>query len=305
MLRRAESGEVCVGRKTMRIHRYSSAQSNTLFKRISAAFLLASAAAALTHSVAAQADTILGSFTLSNYYTPTSPTNSTPTDPSNPLSATITFTYLKPAAAGGYNLAVQIANTSTPVSNNELIRDVVFQVSDNGNLLTGSPSSSTAYLASYASEDYSGSPSTIAPGGSLSSSWAIDSSASYANSYDLTSQAPSQNRNLDMIGPPLADMGSANQTVGSGSLAPALLPASGNNGVTFDVNIPNLDGAATIQNIYVGYGFTSTLGGYVPLGGYVSIPSSDPPAVVPEPSTAAVAGAMLCLAGLFIRRRRA
>ncbi len=289
----------------MRIDRYCSAPTQHLFKRISAAFLLASAAAALTHGAAARADTTLGSFTLSNYYTPTSPTDSTPTDPSNPLSATVTFTYLNPAAAGGYNLAVQIANTSTPVSTNELIRDIVFQVSDHGNLLTGTPTSSSAYLASYASEDYSGSPSTIAPGGSLYSAWAIGSSASYANSYDLTSQAVTPGRNLDMIGPPLTDMGSANQTVGSGPLAPALLPYGNSNSITFDVNIPNLDSAATIQNIYVGYGFTTTLGGYVPLGGYVLIPSSDPPAPVPEPSTAAATGVMLGLAGLFIRRRRA
>ena len=283
----------------MRIHRYSSAQSNTLFKRISTAFLLASAAAAFTHSAAAQADTTLGSFTLSNYYTPTDSTG-------NPLSATVTFTYLS-SGPDGDNLSVAIANNSSPTTSNELIRDVVFQISDNGNLLTASPSSSATYLATSSGEYYKNSGVTnISAGGTLSYPWSIGSTSAYPNSYDLSSQEQDQSFNEDMLGPAAVGpaYGSADNSVATGSFGPALVPVDGDI-VTFDVNIPGLVSTANIQNIYIGYGEPSTVYGQAPLGGYVNIASSDPPVLAPEPSAAAALGTTLAIGGLFIRRRRA
>lgn len=269
---------------------------------IKAAFLSA-AMVALGFTAAAKADTVLGQFTLTNYYTPTSPTDSTPTDPSNPLSATVTFTYLSPSVNGGDNLAVTIANTSTPLSSNELIRDVVFQISDRGTILDDAPAASGAYMPNYAEEYLNGSETRIAPG-ALTYPWQIVASPSYPSSYDLTSPAAAFEQyqvNADMVGPSYASMGQPGQSINSTHLTVLLPypPAS----VTFDVSIPNLDSMAAVQNVYIGYGLTSTLGGYAPLGGYVEIPSSA--AAVPEPSIGAALGSMLAVAGLLIRHRRA
>ncbi len=271
--------------------------------KTSAWALLIGAIAVTTVSAATVgADTVLGQFTLSNYYTPTSPTNSTPTDPSNPLSATVTFTYLSPSVNGGNNLAVTIDNTSTPSSSNELIRDVVFQISDQGSLLTGTPASSSVYLPNYVQEWLNGSPTQIPSGGSLNYPWTIDGSASYSGSYDLTSQQQSDDVNFDMVGPPSQSLGDAGQTVGSNldTTGPILIPFNGDQ-VTFDVNLPNLNTAAIVQNVYIGYGNTVTKN-YFPLGGYVEIPSSA--AAAPEPSIGILSAASLIGAGLILRRRR-
>ena len=296
--------------KAMRKNCFRQVKSMHSIRCVSTAVLLASAAMAVAQPAVAVADTSLGSFPISNYYTPTSPTNPTPTDPSNPLSAAITFTYLS-SGPNGDNLSVPIANSSTPASSNEMIRDVVFQVSDHGNLLTGAPTSSAAYLATSSGEyNKSSGVSGIPAGGTLSYPWSIGLSSAYANSFDLSSEQGFQGINEDMVGPAAngTNYGNAGNTVATNYFAPALVPVGGDT-VTFDVNIPSLDSAAQIQNIYLGYGIvygsTSVLSGYAPLGGYAYITSSDPPAVVPEPSTAAAAGAMLALAGLFIRRRRA
>ncbi len=269
------------------------------------AVFLSAAMVALGFTAAAKADTVLGQFTLTNYYTPTSPTASTPTDPNHPLSATVTFTYLSPSVNGGDNLAVTIANTSTPLSSNELIRDVVFQISNQGALLTATPTSSTTYLATDADEySYSGSSSYMAAGTTLSYPWTIGASATYAKSYDLSSQKQNSGANLDMIGPPNnGSLNDINNTVGGGNLAPVLIPYGSNSSIIFDVNIPNLSDNATVRNIYIGYGDTTTINGLVPLGGYVEIPSSA--AAVPEPSIGAAVGAMLAVAGLLIHHRRA
>lgn len=272
--------------------------------KTSALVLLLGAAAMVPGTVAtAGANTVLGQFTLSNYYTPTSPTNPTPTDPNNPLSATVTFTYLNPSANGGYNLAVTIDNTSTPYSSNELIRDVVFQVSDQGSLLTGTPTGSM-YLPNSVQEWLTaGSPTTIAAGGSLNYPWAFGKSAAYPRSYDLASQQLHDGANSDMVGPPTQSLGSAGTTVGWNieTTGPVLIPYNRDQ-VTFNVNVPNLDAAAIVQNVYVGYGNTVTVGGYFPLGGYAEIPSSA--AAVPEPSIGLIAAGSLIGAGLLGRRRR-
>ncbi len=238
-----------------------------------------------------QADAPLGTFTLTNYYTPTSPTNSTLTDPSNPLSATITFNYLSSNSNG--NLGITISNTSTPVSNNEMIRDVVFQISDGGQLLSGSPINSTAYLANDVYEYNNGSESPVFAGGTLTAPWAIQLSSNYSNSYDLTSTKASV-ANLDLVGPStFADYGSAGTSINDAGFTPCLMGP-----VTFDVNIPNLDSSAFIQNISIGYGLIGS--GSLGLdGGYAEILSSVP---APEPGAAALLA--LCAGALLLKRRR-
>ncbi len=270
--------------------------------KTSALAVLISAVAVTTASTAiVRADTVLGQFTLTNYYTPTSPTDPTPTDPSNPLSATVTFTYLNPSANGGNNLAVTIDNTSTPYSSNELIRDVVFQVSDNGSLLTGTPGNPSPYLATSAYEyDEAGTQSLVPPGGTLSYPWTIGTSSAYLNSYELSS-TQKNGANLDMVAPPIASLAGADYTVAQGNLAPVLTPASGDS-ITFDVSISNLDNSSTVQSVFLGYGFKSDLGGYVPLGGYVAMQSDA--VVTPEPSIGLFATGGLIGAGLLARRRR-
>jgi hypothetical protein len=256
-------------------------------------------------AVNADADTTLGQFTLYNYYTPISPGSSTLSDPKNPLSATVTFTYLT-SGPNSDNLAVTIANTSTPVSSNELIRDVVFQVSGNNGLLTSPLTTSSTYLGSAAYEYDSNEQITVLAGDAPTYPWSIAASATFSNSYDLsstTTQANSNNVvNADLIGPPEVNIGSLPTSAFINGAAPALLPYSVSD-ITFDVNIPNLGTSATIQNVYIGYGQTNDLGGYIPLGGYVEIPSSVP-TVVPEPSMGIIALALCAGAGLVLRRRR-
>lgn len=251
----------------------------------------------------AGADTELGQFTLANYYTPTSPTDSTPTDPSNPLTATIAFTYLN-AGPNGDNLAVAIANTSTPASSNELIRDVVFQISNNGGLLTSPLTSSATYLADAADEFDNNGTIPFAPGKTLTYPWSISASATYSHSYDLSSMVnpnyASYTINADMVGSSSYSMAGINSTAYVFGYAPALIPQAAGGSVTFDVNVPNLTSNATIQNVYIGYGQTTTAGGHIPQGGYVEIPTSE---AVPEPSMAATVATLLMGAGLLARRR--
>lgn|GEM_PF-2750787 len=256
-------------------------------------------------AVNADADTTLGQFTLSNYYIPISPGSATLSDPDNPLSATVSFTYLT-AGPSGDNLAVAIENTSTPASSNELIRDVVFQASANGNLLTNPVTSSSAYLATYASEYTSNAANQISPSNPLTYPWSVGSSGTYRDSYDLSSSTTGLNGytvNADMIGAAPVLMGDATSSVYVyDNQIPALVPVN-NDEITFDVKIPNLISSATIQDVYIGYGQTTTVGGRIPLGGYVEIPSSEAVAA-PEPSMALTAATLCAGAGLVLRRRR-
>ncbi len=234
--------------------------------------------------------TPLGSFTLHNY-------DAGDGTSTNALNATVDFAY---NSSGNYgNLDVTITNNSTPLSDAELIRNVLFQASNGSTAITPS-GPTTVNLPNGATEingsDYSSLTTTSVPVGSsgqLNRTWVIGTSSystptgSYWNLAASTGGQPT-----DYVGPTAGSGNYTNYQDANPSVYQHLPAIAGP--VTFGFNIAGLQSTSAISNVYVGYGTSSAITSE-PL-----IPSSSP---VPEPAALglfAVGGLGL----LMLKRRK-
>jgi len=256
---------------------------------IMAAVMAAGLSVAAAGQSARATTTQLGVFTLAGFNAGDGNTN--------PLNAKVIFAY---DTSSNGNLDVTIENNSTPLSDAELIRNILFQASNGGTSITPS-GSVTAYLPNGATEltDKGGgsySTNTVASGSStaLTDSWSLGTGTLSSSTYfSLTSDHTVSGKPVDFVGPSIVTGSSpySNYADGNSSVQNSSPIIAGP--VTFEVNIPGLTSTSAISNVLVGYG---TSVGY-------STPLSGGPTPTPEPSVLAFLGMGAVGSLMFLRKK--
>ncbi len=275
-----------------------SKRKNTMLQKHSTRWLMAAVAVAglsvaATGQSADATTTLLGTFTLSGY-------DGGDGTSTNALNAKVIFAY---DTSSNGNLDVTIENNSTPLSDGELIRNILFQAS-NGSTAISPSGSDTAYLPNGATEltDKGGgsySTKTISPGSSdtLYDSWSLTTGTgpvSSATYFSLTSDHTTTGKPVDFVGPSIGTGSSAySNYAGANSSVQSSSPIVAGP-VTFEVNIPGLLSTSTIGNVLVGYGTSNGIS--TPL-----TPGSTP---TPEPSVLAFLGMGAVGSLLMLRKKK-